>query len=133
MWGLVWKDIVNQWASEWQEELNWRWAPSTVAKDKPDDAELPEQWLSTLKVLRRDSNPFYPVIDEQGAGTCSKQETNPSLWLNVCGSWQLSYCLKIVKEKTLNIVPVQLFLSPWLEGAEETLEDTDKWFKLWTL
>ena len=43
MWGLVWKDIVSQWAQELQEELNWWWAPSAVAKDKPDDAELPEQ------------------------------------------------------------------------------------------
>ena len=74
MWGLLWKDIANQWAQELQEELNWQWAPSAAAKDEPDDAELPGQWLSTLEEPRRDLSPFYSVIDEQGAGTWLKKE-----------------------------------------------------------
>ena len=41
MWGLVWKDTETS-AQELQEELNWQWAPSTAAKDEPDDAELQE-------------------------------------------------------------------------------------------
>ena len=76
MWGLVWKDIGNQWAQELQEELNWQWAPSTATKDEPDDVELPKQWQSTLEELRRDLSPFYPVIDGQEAGTWLKTEVN---------------------------------------------------------